>query len=98
MTGADDRLDDPGFAIHSPDAIAAGITDVEIVLRIERDAQREVESGLAADPSVTAVARLADPGEVMDGAFLQIDPPDAIGAGLGDIEKSFEPIQRHVGW
>ena len=40
LPGADDGRNDTGFTIDSTDAIAAGVTDVQIILRVKGEIER----------------------------------------------------------
>src|SRR5262249_52138423 len=79
LPGSHHSGDDAGFSINFADAIAAGITDIEIVAGIKRDIERKVETSFAAEAVIPAITGLADTGEIAHWAFLHVDAPDAVG-------------------
>ena len=78
LAGADDRGDHAGVAVDFADAVAAGVADVEIVLGIEGDVERQIEPRFTAGPFVAAVAGFTDAGEIVQRALLKVDAPDAV--------------------
>ena len=72
LPGADDRGDDAGLTVHFPDAVTAGIADIEIVAGIERDVERQIEAGFPTEAFVAAIAGFADAGEIMKRAFRRL--------------------------
>ena len=78
LAGADDRGDHSGVAVDFADAVAARVADVEMVLGIEGDVERQIQAGFAAGPIVTAVAGFTDAGEIVQRALLKVDAPDAV--------------------
>src|SRR5512141_1743895 len=75
---ADDRGDDAGLMVYLPDAVAAGVADIEVVAGVKRDIKRQIETGLPTEPFVAAITGFAGTGEIMKGAFPEINPPDTI--------------------
>src|SRR5690348_17663364 len=67
-----------------------------MILRVESDIERQIQTGLAAGPLVTAVAGFPDAGKVVERAFLKVDPADAVGSRLGKIEPALGLIQRRM--
>ena len=96
LPGADDRGDDAGLMVHFPDTVTAGIAGIEIVAGVKRDVERQIEPGFPTRAFVAAIAGFADAGEIMECAFPKIDPPDAIGPGLGKVEPGLVFVERGV--
>jgi hypothetical protein len=78
LAGADDRGDHAGVAVDFADAVAAGVADVEMVLGIEGEVERQIETRFTAGPLVAAVAGFTDAGEIVQRALLKVDAPDAV--------------------
>src|SRR5688572_9071544 len=72
LSGPDDRGDDARLAVHFPDAVTAGIADIEIVAGVERDVERQIEAGFPTEAFIAAIAGFADPGKIMQRAFPKI--------------------------
>src|SRR5437879_2405092 len=86
LAGPGDGVNDPGLQIDAADAVAPGIADVQIALRIECHVQRQVQPRLGSGPAIAAVTGLPDASHVADDARCQLDPAHAIGPGLRIVE------------
>src|SRR5580765_3923270 len=65
LPGAEVRGDDAGLPFPFPDSVTAGIADIEIVARIERDVERQIEAGFSTEAVVAAITGFTDTGEIM---------------------------------
>src|SRR5213594_2264463 len=86
LAGPGDGVNDPGLHIDAADAVASGIADVQIALRIECHIQRQVQPRLCSGPAIAAVTGFPDTSHVADDARCQLDPAHAIGPGLRIVE------------
>jgi len=93
LAGAHDRGNDAGVAVDFANAVAAGVADIEMILGIESDVERQIEAGFAAGSLVAAVAGFTDAGEIVERSFQEVDAPDTIGTGLGKLEPPLVLIE-----
>ena len=78
LTGTNDRGNYAGVAVDFADAVAAGVADIEMILGIESDIERQIEAGFAAGSLIAAVAGFTDAGEIVQRAFLKVDASYAV--------------------
>jgi hypothetical protein len=96
LPSSDDRGDDAGLMVHFPDAVTAGIADIEIVAGVECDVERQIEPGFPTKTFVAALAGFADSSEIMECPFPETDPPDTVGPGLGKVEPGLVLVERSM--
>src|SRR5206468_2667918 len=94
LAGPGDGVDDPGLHVDPADAVAPGIANVQIALRIKGHIQRQVQPRLGSGPAVAAVTGLPDARHVADDARRQLDASHAIGPGLRIVEGLVLRVDR----
>src|SRR5262249_19717124 len=78
--------DDPGLAVHLADDGVEPVDNVQVAVAVYRDGIGLVEGRLRRRPAVAPVALAAAAGDGGDGPRPAVDPPDAVVAGLRDVE------------
>ncbi len=96
LTGPDYGRDDACLMIDFPNPITSGVTNIQIVLRIKSDPQRQIEPGLSTHTFIPAITSFPDSGEVVDRPVLEVHPSDAVRSRFREIEPLLFPIKCPV--
>ena len=78
LPGADHCRNDASVAIDPTNSVAARIANVQVIVRVKRHTQRQIEPGLPAGAVIAAIAGFTDAGEIVQRALLKVDAPDAV--------------------
>jgi hypothetical protein len=96
LPGPDDGGDYACLTINLPDSATPGITDVQVVVRINRHVQREIKAGFSTGSIISAITRFSIASEVMHETSMKIHSPDTIRPTFGKVEVVFLLIEAHM--
>ena len=96
LSGTHDRRDNIGLVIDFANAVASGITNIQIVLGINRHAQRQVQPGFPTRTVIPAVTGLSNTRIVMKGPGFQIDPTNPVRPVFGNVEPTAFLVDTNV--